>query len=391
MCNQNPNQGGRTVAAPAAANEFFWDVPMIAALYIQLCALQLLTGIWCAICWIGLAVAVSLICVLISLAARKRWSRVWVWVTFSALAAAIPVVSGLLFPLFVDRGYAAASHALNYLESPSGPKSLKDGAEGFEQLRDSLMSLIKENDPAFDTQTMRIQELRCDTLQAASGGQQIYVIHCIPCDKNQKTRDECLGRLREQLTHDHSRRVFPGMFLLLLVGTLLAYLLLWDVGRRTCTPPSGPAANPVRLLDRRCRVSALRLVLEQVRHENNLINQRMTWMLTLQGFLFAAYAVAIASENPSARAAATLCTVGAISTVLFSPVLGAGAHRLDSLNRRANVFSRRLYGPDMDLVTHTQGPLAHLFPWRAPPWFLLTVAWWFLYAGSQYLWCPGIH
>jgi hypothetical protein len=73
--------------------------------------------------------------------------------------------------------------------------------------------------------------------------------------------------------------------------------------------------------------SITNILSEKIRHEETLINSRLTWMLTFQGFLFATVAlVADDSKDPKFRAALldVIPLVGAIVAMLtFFGVLAA--------------------------------------------------------------------
>jgi hypothetical protein len=117
-------------------------------------------------------------------------------------------------------------------------------------------------------------------------------------------------------------------------------------------------------------------ILEQVRHENGLLNDRMTWMWLLQGFLFASLGLVV-SGSAARFVALMVCLVGVVSCVSIGCSLVIGARLLNSLNGRANQLSEEIdtrLGLCPTVVTVTlRRCWGFLLPWNMLPWFLAAV------------------
>jgi hypothetical protein len=57
--------------------------------------------------------------------------------------------------------------------------------------------------------------------------------------------------------------------------------------------PASPMNAPAQLLDPPSPADAYRLVREQIQHEDNLIAQRLSWLIASQAFMFSAYAITL--------------------------------------------------------------------------------------------------
>ena len=102
----------------------------------------------------------------------------------------------------------------------------------------------------------------------------------------------------------------------------------------------------------------LKLLMQRVDEENTMLNQRLGWLLTLQGFLFAAAAVLFREGGDSQIDVSTTCSaisclsgvaviaaVGLLSSVSMWYVLRLSAHYLDPLNdRREELFDSLVMG-----------------------------------------------
>ncbi len=96
---------------------------------------------------------------------------------------------------------------------------------------------------------------------------------------------------------------------------------------------------------------------EREKHENELLNHRLTWMWVIQGILFTAFC-----SNSAAKYDHYICIVGIISSFSIGLSLLNGTEALDSLH--GNGAGRRL--------------LSLLFPWSLLPLFMACVWWWIL-------------
>lgn len=110
-----------------------------------------------------------------------------------------------------------------------------------------------------------------------------------------------------------------------------------------------------------------------LRHENDLMNHRLTWMWTLQGLLFAAYAVLLEQHE---RVTMLIAVVGLVSSVSIGLSLVASHRMLQRLNPHA----RQLIG-DLEQASKvspvefpTRPPFPRfLYPWLLLPWFMALI------------------
>ncbi len=79
----------------------------------------------------------------------------------------------------------------------------------------------------------------------------------------------------------------------------------------------------------------------QVRHENDLLNHRLSWMWTLQGLLFAAYGI-LADRNVDTFTATIVCLVGVVSCISVGYSLMVGTRALNVLNPLANNLRKEI-------------------------------------------------
>lgn len=68
-----------------------------------------------------------------------------------------------------------------------------------------------------------------------------------------------------------------------------------------------------------------RLLADAIRDENTILNQRMSWALTLQGFLFASYFLADPTAGGAARGAVAWLGFGAGASSLIGSYFGNAA------------------------------------------------------------------
>jgi len=121
----------------------------------------------------------------------------------------------------------------------------------------------------------------------------------------------------------------------------------------------------------------LSMIFEQIRHENDLLNHRTTWMLTVQGLLFAALALFL-KDRPNRLAASIVCLIGIVSCVSMGYSLWVGARLLNELNIHANELSS-IVAKNLSIKaikTTATASYAFLLPWKLLPWFFAVV--WFI-------------
>ena len=120
----------------------------------------------------------------------------------------------------------------------------------------------------------------------------------------------------------------------------------------------------------------LSTILDQIRHENELLNHRLTWMWTLQGLLFAALGLFL-SEPPDRFMALIMCLIGIVSCILIGYSLLIGVRVLDALNPHANQLSdlinSKLGLTPEPLTGVTPRVWSFLLPWKTLPWFLALI------------------
>jgi hypothetical protein len=118
------------------------------------------------------------------------------------------------------------------------------------------------------------------------------------------------------------------------------------------------------------------------KHENELINHRLSWLWTLQGLLFAAFGLLAKETGTLGRLPiSVICFVGIASCLSVGYSVWKGHQELNALKRVV-----------MDLAAHIESALelespdsvaanglAFLHPWRFLPWVML-LAWLLLFA-----------
>ncbi len=100
----------------------------------------------------------------------------------------------------------------------------------------------------------------------------------------------------------------------------------------------------------------LETILKQIKNENDLLHQRVSWMCTIQGLLFAGLGLLL-REHFYTVIAVLLSFVGFYSSVSIGYILKVGADQLDKLNGQAG-----------ELVARAK--LDWLLPWRSLPWVI---------------------
>ena len=87
------------------------------------------------------------------------------------------------------------------------------------------------------------------------------------------------------------------------------------------------------------------LVLERAKHEDDLLNHRMTWMWTLQGLLFTALGL-LWAVHPLPACLITIVGLASCISVGFAPQCGVRAiHNLDN----AREWASSVIYPDQEL------------------------------------------
>ena len=114
------------------------------------------------------------------------------------------------------------------------------------------------------------------------------------------------------------------------------------------------------------------VVRSMIRHENDLFNQRIIWMTSIQGFLLAA--AGFSWSKPDTRELIlVICVVGLITSVSLMRAIYAG----DSAIKGLILWWDKNKSPDYagpDVIGVRSDSLGFLYPWiTLPPLFL--VAW----------------
>jgi hypothetical protein len=137
-------------------------------------------------------------------------------------------------------------------------------------------------------------------------------------------------------------------------------------------PQKEPTAQEIR--ERMKEVSAY------LRHENDLVNHRLTWMWTLQGFLLTAYSLLL-KDGGDAVAASVVCVIGMVTCLSIGYSLFISEKILDKTNAYCEEMNERLdltLGYDKAKVQPPPRSFwRFLFPWKLLPRFFL-FAWLFL-------------
>lgn len=117
-------------------------------------------------------------------------------------------------------------------------------------------------------------------------------------------------------------------------------------------------------------------LLEQIRHENALMDNRVTWMLTLQG-LFLASLVFLLKDKPHRIAAVIVCCIGFVTCVTVGFSIVVGMRVLNELNPVADALGRaiaeKIGVKPVPMTGSAPGVLSFLLPWRILPWFFAYV------------------
>ena len=108
---------------------------------------------------------------------------------------------------------------------------------------------------------------------------------------------------------------------------------------------------------------------EMVRHENELMNHRLTWLLTLEGLLFAALGFAWGKDDATAKGLVDVfCGIGIVVPVLTLFILDAAQKALIRLRDWWESAQPTGYqGPGIIGYWHKPALIAWFVPWRILP------------------------
>lgn len=115
----------------------------------------------------------------------------------------------------------------------------------------------------------------------------------------------------------------------------------------------------------------LDLITEQLFHENELLNDRMHWMWTLQGLLFAGLGM-VSKDLKNKFIAFSMCLVGLVSCLSIGYSILIGQDVLNVLNVQVNEIASALETKIGVKPIHLDGGgKTNIFmPWIILPWFL---------------------
>lgn len=115
---------------------------------------------------------------------------------------------------------------------------------------------------------------------------------------------------------------------------------------------------------------------DQLKHENDMLNHRLSWLWTLQGLLFASFGLLLENISAGKLPISTICAVGICSCISVGYSVQKGHQVLNSIRPSINTILRKI---ESDLAldetkTVKSGCFAFLHPWRFMPW-VICVAW----------------
>lgn len=122
---------------------------------------------------------------------------------------------------------------------------------------------------------------------------------------------------------------------------------------------------------------------ERLKHENDMLNHRLSWLWTLQGFLFASFGLLSKEMNIAGKIPISIiCAVGICSCFSVGYSVQKGHQVLDVLHLAikniANKIEADLILPQTPIVEPDF--LAFLHPWRFLPWTIcgawIVLLWW---------------
>jgi len=125
-----------------------------------------------------------------------------------------------------------------------------------------------------------------------------------------------------------------------------------------------------------------RMVRQQIEHEDSLVNQRLSWLLGSQSFLFTAYAISV-NGPPQIRSKALESTVGLlilllplmsiISALLIGLTIWAGMWTMQKLRRTYRRRFTEMFAQELPPIQSTGGALflGHFAPIFLPALFIV--------------------
>ena len=125
-----------------------------------------------------------------------------------------------------------------------------------------------------------------------------------------------------------------------------------------------------------------RLVRQQIEHEDNLVSQRLSWLLSSQSFLFTAYAISLNGpsvirskvlENTLGLLILLLPIVSILSALLIGLTVWAGMWTMQKLRRKYARLFESQFRDEIPAVQSTGGALflGHFAPILLPVLFMV--------------------
>lgn len=125
-----------------------------------------------------------------------------------------------------------------------------------------------------------------------------------------------------------------------------------------------------------------RLVRQQIEHEDNLVSQRLSWLLVSQSFLFTAYAISVngppqirshALETTVSELLVLLPLVSILSALLIGLTVIAGIWTMYKLRRRYSPPLESTFGDELPPIQSAGGALflGHFAPLFLPVLFIV--------------------
>jgi hypothetical protein len=117
-----------------------------------------------------------------------------------------------------------------------------------------------------------------------------------------------------------------------------------------------------------------KVIREMIRHEDDVIDQRITWLCQIQGFLFAALALTW-KEPTESRLVPVICLVGLLVAVSSGLALRSARLAISNLVKWWDNKIRQsgYLGPDV-FARRVGKSFTHLLPWTSLP-VLFFLAW----------------
>jgi hypothetical protein len=108
------------------------------------------------------------------------------------------------------------------------------------------------------------------------------------------------------------------------------------------------------------------IVRDLIKHENDLLNHRLTWFITIQGLLFAALGFAW-SKSDAKELVFVFCGLGILTAVSSAFALWGGANAIDQLSTEEKI-------DDQPIIGRRAGIEKFAYPWYSFP-VLFGAAW----------------